>query len=150
MTEGLFDTLDLPRAAVHAGATLEAAARELYRHGAGAIAVLEGERVTGMLTEDDLLRALFPPYLDELTHTAFVEHDDRLLPHLEVTASTAISGFVRAPEMVAVPTSALDIAQRFLHTDSTALIAVRDARFAGVITQAEFCRTILRRYAWRL
>ena len=150
MTDELFDRLEMRRAAVTADATLEIAARELCRHGTGAIAVLRGDHVEGMLTEDDLLRAVFPRYLEELTHTAFVEHDDLLTPHLEVAAATPIARFVREAETVGVPTSALDLAQRFLHTDATALIAVRNARFAGVISQGQFCTTILRRYGWRL
>lgn len=137
-------------AAVDLSATIEAAARELVACDVGALAVLDDERVRGIFGEDDLLRAVFPGYLGELTHTSFVEGDSLLAPHLEKAAATPVSEFMRKAELVALPTSALDIAQRFMHTDATALVATRDGRFTGVIDQTQFCTTILRRYGWQL
>ena len=140
----------LVQAAVGAGATVEQAARELASSDVGALAVLEDEQVRGVFTEDDLLRAVFPGYLGDLTHTSFVEGDSLLAPHLETAAVAPVSTFMRRPELVALPTSALDLAQRFLHTDATALVATRDGVFAGVIDQTRFCTAILRRYGWQL
>jgi CBS domain-containing protein len=150
VTERLFDLLDLPRAAVSAEATLADAARELFAHPTGAIAVLDAERVVGVLGEDDLLRAIFPPYLGELTHTAFVQGDELLGPHLERAASMSVAEFARKAETVELPTSALDVAQRFLHSDASALIATRDGKFVGVIDQSQFCKAILGRHGWQL
>jgi CBS-domain-containing membrane protein len=130
--------------------TVEEAARELTRSDIGAVAVLDGDKVKGMFTEDDLLRAVFPGYLSELTHTSFVQRDSLLAPHLEQAAATPVSEFMAKPELVPLPTSALDIAQRFLHTEATALVATRDGSFAGLIDQAQFCTAILRRYGWQL
>jgi CBS domain-containing protein len=140
----------LVRAAVPVSATVEQAARELAASGVSAVAVLDGDQVRGMFSEDDLLRALFPSYLSELTHTSFVERDNLLAPHLEEAAPALVSASMSKPELVALPTSALDIAQRFLHTEATALIATKDDSFAGVIDQTQFCTAILRRYGWQL
>lgn len=110
--------------------------------------MLEQDRVVGMLSEDDLIRALFPAYLEEVSHTAFVASDDRVGPQFERLATARVSEFMREPEIVELPTSALDVAQRFLHTESSALVAMRDGRFVGVIEQRAFCKALLRRYGW--
>ena len=150
MSEQLLDSLELPRAAVAVDATVADAARVLAESGLGGIAVLEGERVVGMLSEDDVLRVAFPRYLDELSHTAFVDADDLLRPHLDETAPRPVSEVARKPELVELPASALDIAQRFLHTDRAALIATRGGVFVGVIDQTQFCKALLERYGWHL
>jgi CBS domain-containing protein len=146
----VFDLAELPKASVPVGATAEQAARQLYRSGLGAIAVLDGDEVRGMFTEDDLLRAVFPRYLDELEHTAFLGDDEGFLLGGELARTTPVTTLMRAAEPVELPASALDIAQRFLHVDSAALVAVRNGAFAGVIDQTTFCTAILRRYRWQL
>jgi CBS domain-containing protein len=148
VTEELLDSLELPRAAVSADATVAEAAGVLLGCGVGAVAVLDGDRVVGMLTEDDLLRAVFPPYLGELTHTAFVDTDELLRPHVDETAPRRAREVAREPELVELPASALDVAQRFLHSDSSALLATRSGVFAGVIDQTRFCKALLERYGW--
>lgn len=148
MTSPLLDPENLARAAVDVHSSFAGAARELCRAAIGAIAVLDADRVVGMVTEDDLLRGLFPGYLDELRHTSFVEEDSLLGPHLDTASSEPVSRHMRPAEIVELPTSALDVAQRFLHSPASALIAVRDGRFAGVIDQTRFCNSILGRYGW--
>jgi CBS domain-containing protein len=149
VSEELLDSLELARAEVTPDATLEAAARVLAAAAVGAIAVVDGDRVVGMLTEDELLRAVFPRYLDELTHTAFVDTDALLRPHLHETASRSVREVMRKPEVVQLPASSLDVAQRFLHTDISALIATRDGAFVGVIDQTQFCKALLGRFGWQ-
>ena len=151
MSEADFDLAALlVSAAVSIEVTVEEAARELTRSDVGAVAVLDGDKVKGMFTADDLLRAIFPGYLSDLTHTSFVQRDSLLAPRLEKAAATPVTEYMGEPELVPLPTSALDIAQRFLHTQATALVATRDGSFAGLIDQAQFCTAILRRYGWQL
>jgi CBS domain-containing protein len=151
VNERPFDLVELlAGAAVSVGATVEEAARELAASGVAAIAVLNGPLVKGMFTEDDLLRAAFPGYLSELKHTSFVDRDTLLAPHLQEAAAARVTEFMHKPELVTLPTSALDIAQRFLHSDSAALVATSDGAFVGVIDQTRFCTAILRRYGWQL
>ena len=150
MTDVL-DLLELPHAAVAPGALVVDAARVLYDVDVGAIAVVEGKRVRGMVTEDDVMSALFPAYLRELTHTAFVDSDALVRADAEAAAATTAAEIMRRAELVELPASALDVAQRFLHSDSSALVAVRDGAFAGVIDQRRFTQAILtRRYGWQL
>jgi predicted transcriptional regulator len=150
VSERVFDLAELPKASVSIGATAEEAAQLLYRSGLGAIAVLDGDAVRGMFTEDDLLRAMFPRYLEELEHTAFLDDDEAFLLGGDPARSTPVTTLMRDAEPVELPASALDIAQRFLHDDAAALIAVRSCAFAGVIDQTTFCKAILRRYRWQL
>ena len=150
MNEALFELVDLTSAAVTIEASVEEAARALYRSGLGAIAVLDGDRVRGMFAEDDLLRAVFPRYLGELAHTAFVENDQAFLAIDDLARSAPVTTLMRRAEPVELPASTLDIAQRFLHSDAPALIAVQQGAFAGVIDQTQFCKAILRRYRWQL
>ncbi len=147
MTGDAADLLTLHDAAVPPTAPLSEAARAIYA-GVGAVAVVEGERVGGMFGEDDLIRAVFPPYLDEISHTAFVEEDAALGPHFDRLATAQVQEFMRRPETVELATSALDVAQRFLHTDATALVATRGGQYVGVIDQRAFCKSLLRRYGW--
>jgi CBS domain-containing protein len=149
VSDELLETLELPRAAVSADASVEDAARALINAPLSAIAVVDGDRVVGMLTEDDLLRGIFPAYLDQLTHTAFVDTDALMGPHLDQKASRPVEEIMREPQLVELPASALDVAQRFLHTDACALIATRDGAFAGLIDQTQFCKALLGRYGWQ-
>jgi len=150
MSETPFDLVDLPKAAVTIDGNVEEAARVLYASGLGAIAVLDGDAVRGMFTEDDLLRAVFPRYLNELAHTAFLENDEAVPATGDLARSALVTTVMRPAEPVELPASALDIAQRFLHSDAPALIAVELDAFAGVIDQTQFCKAILRRYRWQL
>ncbi len=147
MTAEPSDLVTLHDAAVPPTAPVAEAARAIYG-GVGAVAVVAGEQVVGMFGEDDLIRAVFPPYLGDISHTAFVEHDAVLGPHFDRLATAQVQEFMRQAVTVELPTSALDVAQRFLHSDATALVATRDGRYAGVIDQRAFCKALLRRYGW--
>lgn len=149
MTERLLDLVELHSNAVSPDAPLAEAARGIYA-GVGAVAVVVGTKVVGMITEDDVIRAIFPGYLAELTQTAFVQSDDVTRPHVEGVGREPVRRFMREAEVVELPTSALDVAQRFLHSDAPALVAVREGRFAGVIDQTQFCRALLGRYGWNV
>ena len=142
--------LDLPRACVRHDKPFADAARELCRRRIAAVAVVDGGgAVVGMLTDDDLLRGVFPGYLEALTHTAFLTDDgDPFAPHLATAAATPASEHMRAAETVEVDASPLHVAERFLHSDSGALVAVDGGTFVGILDQAEFCRAILGRYGW--
>ena len=72
--------LTLVDTSVSHSATFRDAARELAASGLPAIAVLDSDgRVEGVFTQDDELRGLFPGYLGELRHTAFLDDDEERL-----------------------------------------------------------------------
>src|ERR671915_1774424 len=92
----------LVRASVPRTATFLEAARALFGTGISAIAVLDAEeRVVGLFTDDDLLRGLFPGYLAELHHTAFVVNEgEALQASIETAAAEPVSRYMRKPVTV--------------------------------------------------
>lgn len=136
-------------ASVPRTATFLEAARTLASHGLSAIAVVDDAgRVVGLFTQDDMLAGLFPGYLPELRHTAFLQADlDALAARAETGGGEAVTRHMRKPLTVDVDASAAHVAERFLHCEWGALAVVERERFVGMLDQGEFCRTILARLA---
>ena len=136
-------------ASVPEWATFLEAARTLTEHKLAAIAVLdEADRVVGLYTQDDLLAGLFPGYLTELRHTAFLQEGlDALAARAETAGGHPVAKHMRAPLTVDVEASAAHVAERFLHCEWGAVAVVEKERFVGMLDQGEFCRTILARLA---
>lgn len=134
-------------ASVSRTATFLEAARELAAHEIAAVAVLDEERrVVGLFTHDDMLKGLFPGYLADLRHTAFLEQDvDALAAHLEKAARDPVTEHMRPPVTVELDAGAAHVAERFLHCEWGALAVVEAERFVGMVGESEFCRAILRR-----
>ncbi len=128
-------------------ATFLEAARELARQDLAAIAVVdEDERVVGLFTHDDMLKGLFPGYLPELRHTAFLKGDaDTLAARLGKAGADPVTRHMREPVTVSLDTSAAHVAERFLHCEWGALAVVENDRYVGMVSEPDFCRAILRR-----
>jgi CBS domain-containing protein len=112
-----------------------------------ALAVVDGEnKVVGLFTDDDLLRGLFPRYLDELHHTAFLVDD---LQALHTRAQTAIGDSVarhmRDPVTVEIDAAPVHVVERFLHSPWGALAVVEEGLFVGMVGQLEFTEQLMRR-----
>lgn len=137
----------LADAAVAETASFLDAARELSERNVSAIAVLDGaRRVVGLFTHDDMLKGLFPGYLAELRHTAFLTGDtESLAAQLGKAAGDSVTKHMRDPLTVDVDTSAVHVAERFLHCEWGALAVTENDRFVGMIDEAAFCRGILER-----
>jgi CBS domain-containing protein len=121
------------------------AARALFGTGISAIAVVDAEqRVVGLFTDDDLLRGLFPAYLADLRHTAFVrEEPDALAARLEEASGNPVERYMREPMTVDVEASAIHVAERFLHSPWGALAVIDDERFVGMVDQVDFIETLM-------
>ncbi|MBD0337789.1 MAG: CBS domain-containing protein [Thermoleophilia bacterium] len=134
-------------ASVPEWATFLEAARTLAHHRLAAIAVLdEADRVVGLFTQDDMLAGLFPGYLTELRHTAFLQEGlDALAARAEIAGGHPVAKHMRSPLSVDVEASAAHVAERFLHCEWGAIAVVENERFVGMLDQGEFCRTILSR-----
>ena len=141
----------LVHAAVRDTAAFPEAADELFNHGVSAVAVVDAEeRVVGLFTDDDLLRGLFPGYVADLRHTAFLDLDSAAVrATLDKVRAAPVSKYMRAPMTVELDTSAFHVAERFLHCEWGAIAVVENGRFVGIVDQVEFCRVLMRGLAAR-
>jgi CBS domain-containing protein len=132
---------------VEQGAPFLDAARTLLTADTSAIAVVDAnDRVVGVFTDDDLLRGLFPRYLEELHHTAFlVEDAEALRGSLDAVASQKVDRYMRRPATVEIDAGAAHVVERFLHTPWGAVAVVERGRFVGMVDQLEFTRRLLDR-----
>src|ERR687896_2720499 len=124
---------------------LEAARALLTAHTSAIAVVDDAERVIGLFTDDDLLRGLFPDYLGELRHTAFlIDEGQPLTPSIEAAAGEPVSRYMRKPVTVEIKASAAHVVERFLHTPWGAIAAVEKGRFVGIVGQLEFTELLMR------
>lgn len=132
---------------VRGDATFLEAARLLLEAHTSALAVLDADdHVIGMFTDDDLLRGLFPRYLDELHHTAFLaDRDEVLQASIQAAAGEPCSRYMRQAETVDVNAGAAHVVERFLHTPWGALAVVDGGRFVGMVGQLEFTERLMGR-----
>jgi CBS domain-containing protein len=137
----------LVQASVPRTASFLEAARALFGTGISGIAVVDEEqRVVGLFTDDDLLRGLFPPYLGDLHHTAFLrEAAGVLAARLEQAGGDPVERYMRRPVAVDIDATELHVAERFLHSPWGALAVVEDERFVGMVDQVDFVESLMRR-----
>jgi CBS-domain-containing membrane protein len=121
------------------------AARALLAAHTSAIAVVDNqERVVGLFTDDDLLRGLFPRYLGELHHTAFLVNEGQALQaSIETVAAEPVSRYMRKPVAVDIDASDAHVVERFLHTPWGAIAVVEARRFVGMVGQLEFTERLI-------
>jgi CBS domain-containing protein len=104
----------------------------------------DADRVAGLFTDDDLLRGLFPRYLEELHHTAFLGGDG-LQATVQAVAAEKVARYMREPVSVDIDAGAAHVVERFLHTPWGAIAVVEADRFVGMLDQLEFTRRLLGR-----
>jgi CBS domain-containing protein len=136
----------LVQASVVRTASFLEAARALFGTGISAIAVVDSEqRVVGLFTDDDLLRGLFPGYLGDLHHTAFLrEEQHALAAGIEEASGDPVERHMREPMTVDVGASTVHVAERFLHSPWGALAVVENERFIGMVDEVDFVETLMR------
>lgn len=137
--------LELTDASVPETAALAEAVSELFAARVPAIAVLDAERrVLGILSERDVLRAVFPGYLAEIRHSAFLPDDAPALEELaERARDRSVRDFVRASELLQASDSQIHAAERLMHSGDDALPVVEDGRFIGMLSVAGLCHARL-------
>ena len=122
------------------------AARTLLAAHSSAIAVVDhDDRVVGLFTDDDLLRGLFPGYLGELRHTAFLVNEAQA--SIEAVAAEPVSRYMREPVTVEIDASAAHVVERFVHTPWGAIAVAEAGRFVGIVGQLEFTALLMERLA---
>lgn len=125
---------------------LEAARTLLAAHSSAIAVVDRDDHVVALFTDDDLLRGLFPQYLGELRHTAFlVSEAHALAASIEAAAAEPVSRYTRAPVTVEIDASDAHVVERFLHTPWGAIAVVEAGRFVGMVGQLEFTERLMER-----
>jgi CBS domain-containing protein len=148
----LLREMRLRRFSVPEGSPFAEAARALLAAGTSAIAVVDpDERVVGIFTDDDLLRGLFPRYLEDLHHTAFlVEDTEALQGSIEDAAGATVGRYMRRPVTVEIDAGIAHVVERFVHTPWGAVAVVDRGRFVGMVDQLDFVGRVLDRLGIRI
>jgi CBS domain-containing protein len=133
--------LVLVDASVRHDATFRDAARELAGSGLSAIAVLDADgRVQGVFTQDAVLRGLFPGYLGELRHTAFLGDDDEgLSERARAVQDEPVRRHLTPAPVLEAEHSRTHAAELFLHSGLAALPVVSGGRYMGMLDQRTLC-----------
>ena len=141
------DIRDLPLvdASVPETATLAEAVEALFAAQAPAVAVVDpGRRLVALLTDGDVLRAVFPRYLGELRHTSFLTDDLLDLDgHARLARDEPVRNFARVVEPLDGAESHAHAAERFMHAGEQALPVVEQGRFTGILTISALCHARL-------
>jgi CBS domain-containing membrane protein len=134
---------------LHAGDTIEAAVRQLLQERLPALPVLdERERFAGIFGEREFMSALFPGYLDQLKGAAFLRRSiDETLEKRDACRVETVSRYMNTEHVDVGPDfSDTQVAEIFLHHRVLIVPVVGDGRVQGVITRADFFRTIAERF----
>ncbi len=139
--------IELVDASVSSSATFAEAALTLSESRLSALAVVDGDRVVGLFTDEQLLLGISPRYLDELKHTAFLERE---LPSLRERALAVrdepVAKHMRKPVTIELEGSSMHAAERFVHCHEGALPVVDDDdRFLGMLSRTDFAHALLKR-----
>jgi CBS domain-containing protein len=137
--------LALTNTSVPDSATLAEAVAALFEAQVPALAVVDAEhRVVGIFSEGDLLRAVFPGYLAEIRHTAFLPDDAAALEELARRArDRPIRELARPSVVLRAEDSQIHAAERLMHSGEDALPVVDGTRFVGMLSVAGLCRARL-------
>ena len=137
--------LSLTPAAVLESATLAEAVSALFESKVPAVAVVDGQhRIVGILSERDVLGAVFPGYLVEIKHSAFLPDDTAALEDLAARArDRPVRDFVRRSDVLHADDSLIHAAERLLHSGEDALPVVDGERFIGMLSVAGLCHARL-------
>lgn len=140
-------SLPLVDASVPETATFAEAVALLFKAQVPALAVLGSDGLlVGVVSELDVLRAVFPGYLAELRHTAFLDDDPMGLDErARAVRSRPVSELARQVEGLDGDDSETHAAERFLHLGEQALPVMEGARFLGMLSVAALCHARLDR-----
>ena len=134
---------------LHASDTVAAATRELLATDLPALPVLDDhDRLAGIFGERELLEAVFPGYLKQLKYAGFVTRSlEDSLEKYGQCRDDPVGRYMNTEHVdVGADFSDVQVAEIFLH-HRVLLVPVVDAgRVTGVITRADFFRTVAERF----
>ena len=129
--------------------TVVAATKALLDSDLPALPVVdERERLVGIFGEREFLGAVFPGYLKELKHAGFVRRslDEALDKRDECRTETVDRHMFTEHVHVERDFSDLAVAEIFLHHRVLVVPVTEERRVVGVITRADFFRSVARRF----
>jgi CBS-domain-containing membrane protein len=108
----------------------------------------ERERLVGVFGEREFLGAVFPGYLKELKHAGFVRRSlDEALEKRDECRVEPVSRHMYTEHVhVDRDFSDLAVAEIFLHHRVLIVPVTAESRVVGVITRADFFRSVARRF----
>jgi len=134
---------------VHADDTVAHATRELVGTDLPALPVLDDrDRLVGIFGEREFLGALFPAYLKELKYAGFVKRslEDALEKHRECRGEPVSRHMNTEHVDVGTDFSDVQVAEIFLHHRVLLVPVADNGQVAGVITRADFFRSVAERF----
>jgi CBS domain-containing protein len=134
---------------LHAGDTVEAAVRTVLESGMPALAAVdERERFAGIFGEREFMSALFPGYLSQLRHAAYLPRTlDAALEKRESCRSEPIGRYLTTDHVeVGRDFSDTQVAEIFLHHRVLVVPVVADGRVEGLLTRRDFFRALAERF----
>jgi CBS domain-containing protein len=134
---------------LHVDDTVEAAVRRVLDSDAPALPVVDGrERYAGIFGEREFMEALFPGYLRELRHTAFIDRSlDEALERRDSCRIEPIGRYMNAEHVDVGPDfSDVQVAEIFLHHRVLVVPIVADGRVQGMLTRRDFFRAVAERF----
>jgi len=137
-------------APLRAQETVEAAARRVLDAGLPALPVVDGrERFAGVFGEREFLAAVFPGYLKELRHTAFLRRGvDEVLEIRQAARTERVDRHMTTEHVDVGPDfSDTQVAEIFLHHRVLIVPVVAGGRVEGVITRNAFFRAVAERFS---
>jgi CBS domain-containing protein len=134
---------------LHVDDTVDAAVRRVLDSDAPALPVVDGrERYAGIFGEREFMEALFPGYLRELRHTAFIDRSlDEALERRDSCRIEPIGRYMNAEHVDVGPDfSDVQVAEIFLHHRVLVVPIFADGRVQGMLTRRDFFRAVAERF----
>ena len=131
------------------GDRVEDAVRVVLDSGMPALAVVdERERFAGIFGEREFMTALFPGYLGQLRHAAFLSRTlDAALDKRDKCRREPISRYLTTEHVEVGPDfSDTQVAEIFLHHRVLVVPVVADGRVEGLLTRRDFFRAVAERF----
>jgi CBS domain-containing protein len=137
---------------LHTGDDVETAVRAVLESGMPALAAVdERERFAGIFGEREFMSALFPGYLNQLRHAAYLPRTlDAALDKRESCRRDPIAKYLTTDHVEVGPDfSDTQVAEIFLHHRVLVVPVVADGHVEGLLTRRDFFRAIAERFVER-
>jgi CBS domain-containing protein len=136
---------------LHVDDTVESAVRQVLA-GLPALPVVDArEGYAGIFGEREFMEALFPGYLKQLKHAAFLPRSlDDALERRDSCRIEPVGRYMNTEHVEVGPDfSDTQVAEIFLHHRVLVVPVVADGRVQGVLTRRDFFRAIAERFVGR-